>query len=74
MSDSVQLELSGGIATIILARPEKLNALDDGMIELLGRHADMIDAEYRTNQGSFRARIRADQSWPEPRKYECPRW
>jgi enoyl-CoA hydratase len=45
MSDSVQLELSGGIATIILARPEKLNALDDGMIELLGRHADMIDAD-----------------------------
>ena len=45
MSDSVRLELSGGIATITLARPEKLNALDDGMIELLGRHADMIDAD-----------------------------
>jgi len=45
MSDPVRLEVSGGIATITLARPEKLNALDDAMVELLGRHADVIDAD-----------------------------
>jgi enoyl-CoA hydratase/carnithine racemase len=45
MSDPVRLEVSGGIAMITLARPEKLNALDDVMVELLGRHADAIDAD-----------------------------
>jgi enoyl-CoA hydratase len=45
MSDSVRLEVSGGIATITLARPEKLNALDDVMVELLGRYADAIDSD-----------------------------
>jgi enoyl-CoA hydratase len=45
MSDPVRLEVSGGIATITLARPEKLNALDDVMVELLGRYADAIDSD-----------------------------
>jgi enoyl-CoA hydratase/carnithine racemase len=45
MSDPVRLEVAEGVATITLARPEKLNALDDVMVELLGRHADTIDAD-----------------------------
>jgi enoyl-CoA hydratase len=45
MSDPVRLEVSGGIATITLAQPEKLNALDDIMVELLGRYADAIDSD-----------------------------
>jgi len=44
MSEPVRLDVSGGIATITLARPEKLNALDDVMVELLGGYADRIDA------------------------------
>ena len=45
MSDPVRLDVSAGIATITLARPEKLNALDDVMVELLGRYADAIDTD-----------------------------
>lgn len=44
MSDSVRLDIASGIATITLARPEKLNALDDVMVGLLGSFADRIDA------------------------------
>jgi enoyl-CoA hydratase len=45
MTDPVILDINDGVATITLARPEKLNALDDSMFELLGRYADVIDAE-----------------------------
>jgi enoyl-CoA hydratase/carnithine racemase len=45
MSASVRLEIANGVATITLARPDKLNALDNEMVELLGRHADAIDAD-----------------------------
>ncbi len=45
MSDPVRLDIAQGIATITLARPEKLNALDDVMVGLLGRFADTIDAD-----------------------------
>jgi enoyl-CoA hydratase len=45
MTDPVLLDINDGVATITLARPDKLNALDDSMVELLGRHADVIDAD-----------------------------
>lgn len=45
MSEPVRLSIVEGIATITLARPQKLNALDEVMVELLGRHADVIDAD-----------------------------
>ncbi|RDJ19983.1 enoyl-CoA hydratase/isomerase family protein [Bosea caraganae] len=45
MSDPVRLDITDGLAVITLARPEKLNALDDVMVGLLGRYADAIDAD-----------------------------
>ena len=45
MTDPVILDIHDGAATITLARPDKLNALDDSMVELLGRYADVIDAD-----------------------------
>lgn len=45
MSDPVRLDIADGLAVITLARPEKLNALDDTMVSLLGDYADRIDAD-----------------------------
>lgn len=45
MSDPVRLDVTEGLAIITLARPEKLNALDDVMVGLLGNYADRIDAD-----------------------------
>jgi enoyl-CoA hydratase len=45
MTDPVLLDINDGVATITLARSDKHNALDDSMVELLGRHADVIDAD-----------------------------
>ncbi len=52
MSDPIRLEIEGGIAVITLARPEKLNALDEAMIAGLAIAAERIDAH-----GSVRAAI-----------------
>ena len=41
----VLLTLEGAIATIVLARPDKLNALDCGMVLALERAALAIEAE-----------------------------
>lgn len=46
MSDPVRLDIAEGLAVITLARPEKLNALDDAMVGLLGTYADRIDADH----------------------------
>lgn len=45
MSDPVRLDIAAGVATITLARPDKLNALDDVMVGLLARYAEAIDAD-----------------------------
>lgn len=44
MSDAVRLAVEGPVATITLARPEKLNALDAAMIATLGECAARIEA------------------------------
>jgi enoyl-CoA hydratase len=44
MSEAVRLTFEGRLATITLARPEKLNALDQGMLAALGEAAAAIDA------------------------------
>jgi enoyl-CoA hydratase len=44
MSDPVRLEIDGAVAVITLARPEKLNALDEAMIAALSAAVDAIDA------------------------------
>jgi len=41
----VKLAVEGAIATITLARPDKLNALDYGMVLALERAALMVEAE-----------------------------
>lgn len=43
MSETVRLTIEAGVATITLARPEKLNALDAGMIEALGAIVHRLD-------------------------------
>jgi enoyl-CoA hydratase/carnithine racemase len=45
MSEFVRLTLDGEIATITLARPQKLNALDADMIAELQAYADAIDRD-----------------------------
>lgn len=45
MSDGVRLAVDGAVATITLARPQKLNALDAGMIAALADAAARIDAD-----------------------------
>ena len=45
MSELVHLTIEGDIATITLARPQKLNALDAEMIAALQAHADAIERE-----------------------------
>lgn len=45
MSDAVRLTHDGPVATITLARPDKLNALDAGMIAALADAAARIDAD-----------------------------
>ena len=47
MSDLVQRENSGGVATLTLNRPEKLNALSKDMFEALAKHVDAIARESR---------------------------
>lgn len=44
MSDAIRLVIDGPLATITLARAEKLNALDAGMIASLGEAAAAIEA------------------------------
>jgi enoyl-CoA hydratase/carnithine racemase len=48
MSDAVRLSIENGIARLTLARPEKLNALDDGMIRALIAAADTIEGTRET--------------------------
>jgi enoyl-CoA hydratase len=45
MTDAVRLAITGTVATITLARAEKLNALDAEMIAALGAIADRLDAD-----------------------------
>ena len=45
MSDAVRFTMEGPLALITLARPDKLNALDGGMIAALGKAADRIDGD-----------------------------
>ncbi|WP_448953635.1 enoyl-CoA hydratase/isomerase family protein [Labrys neptuniae] len=52
MSDPVRLEIEDTIAVITLARPEKLNALDEAMIAGLAAAAERIDGH-----GAIRAAI-----------------
>lgn len=44
-SSGVRLVVEAGVARVTLARPEKLNALDKGMIEALVAAADAIEAD-----------------------------
>jgi enoyl-CoA hydratase len=45
MSQGVETTIEDGIATIVLARPDKLNALDGAMISALGAAAAAIDGD-----------------------------
>jgi enoyl-CoA hydratase/carnithine racemase len=45
MTDPVRVSIAEGVATIILARPDKLNALDGAMIAALSTIADRLDAD-----------------------------
>jgi enoyl-CoA hydratase/carnithine racemase len=47
MSDLVRRENSGGVATLTLDRPEKLNALSKDMFEALAKHVKSIARETR---------------------------
>jgi len=48
MSDLVRRENAGGAVTLILNRPEKLNALSKDMFEALEAHVDAIAREVKT--------------------------
>jgi enoyl-CoA hydratase/carnithine racemase len=52
MTDPIRLDIEGTLAIITLARPEKLNALDEAMMTGLAAAADRIDAD-----GNLRAAI-----------------
>ena len=52
MTDPIRLDIEGALAIITLARPEKLNALDEAMMTGLAAAADRIDAD-----GNLRAAI-----------------
>ena len=56
MSAGVEIAVENGIALITLARPDKLNALDGGMIDALGEAAARIDRD-----GSVRVAILTGQ-------------
>jgi enoyl-CoA hydratase len=45
MADPIRFEIDGVVAVITLARPEKLNALDEAMIAGLAAAIDAIDAD-----------------------------
>src|SRR4051812_43095935 len=52
MADPIRLDIEGTLAIITLARPEKLNALDEAMMAGLSAAADRIDGD-----GNLRAAI-----------------
>ncbi len=45
MSDTVLVERDGPVATLVLNRPEKLNALTKGMWQVLGREVEALSAD-----------------------------
>jgi enoyl-CoA hydratase/carnithine racemase len=48
MNDLVRRENSGGVATLTINRPEKLNALTKDLFEALNKHVEAIARETRT--------------------------
>ncbi|HEX5267832.1 MAG TPA: enoyl-CoA hydratase/isomerase family protein, partial [Acidimicrobiales bacterium] len=45
MADRVAVKVSGGVADVRLARPDKLNALDTAMFEALARTGEELAAD-----------------------------
>ena len=44
MTDKVQVEIKGEVATIMLNKPERLNALDNEMWHGIGEACKVVDA------------------------------